>query len=36
MKEFKISEFLTLKIEGDKTNIYVDDDLFEQCKFLIS
>ena len=53
MKEFKINEFLTLKLERDetklvalsinedptiqdfKTNIYVNGELFEQCKFLL-
>ena len=34
-KEFKINEYITLKLEGEKTNIYVKDQLFNQCKFLL-
>ena len=35
MKEFKINEFLTLKLEDGKTNIYVKGEHFDQCKFLM-
>ena len=39
MNEFKVNEFLTLKLEGDafnkKTNIYVNGELFEQCMYLM-
>ena len=35
MKEFKVNEYITLKLEGGKTNIYVKDRLFNQCKFLL-
>lgn len=35
MKEFQINKFLKLRLEGDKTNIYVNDQLFRQCKFLM-
>ncbi|TKJ26786.1 MAG: hypothetical protein CEE42_04205 [Promethearchaeota archaeon Loki_b31] len=35
MKEFKINKFLKLRLENDKTNIYVKDQLFRQCKFLM-
>jgi hypothetical protein len=35
MKEFTINEFLSLKLEGGKTNLYVNGRLFEQCKFLL-
>ena len=35
MKDFKINEFLTLKLEHNKTNIYIKDKLFKQCKFLL-
>lgn len=35
MKEFKINDFLTLKLEENTTNIYVKGELFEQCKFLM-
>ncbi|MFW9999536.1 MAG: hypothetical protein ACFE9Q_06635 [Candidatus Hodarchaeota archaeon] len=34
-KEFHVNEFLTLKLENDKTNIYVGGALFRQCKFLM-
>lgn len=35
MKEFKISEYITLKLEGDKTVIYVKEEQFKQCKLLL-
>ncbi len=35
MKEFKINDFLTLKLEAGKTNIYVNGELFNQCKHLM-
>ncbi len=35
MKEFKVIEYITLKMEGNKTNIYVNGELFNQCKFLL-
>ena len=35
MKEFVINEFLTLKLEDGKTNIYVKGERFNQCKFLL-
>lgn len=35
MKEFKVNDFLTLKLEENTTNIYVKGELFEQCKFLL-
>ena len=34
MKEFKVNEYITLKLEKEKTNIYVSGELFNQCKFL--
>ncbi|MFO8020077.1 MAG: leucine-rich repeat domain-containing protein [Promethearchaeia archaeon] len=34
-KTFKINEFLTLKLENQRTNIYVNNELFTQCKFLL-
>lgn len=34
-KEFKVNEYITLKLERGKTNIYVKDQLFNQCKFLM-
>ena len=35
MKEFKINEFIKLKFENGKTNIYVNDKLFNQCKYIL-
>jgi len=35
MKEFQINEFITLKLEEGKTNIYVKEKLFKQCKHLL-
>jgi len=36
MKEFQINEHLTLKLErDDKTCIYVDEELFMHCKYLL-
>ncbi len=34
-KKFEINEFITLKLEYGKTNIYVKSQLFNQCKFLL-
>lgn len=34
-KKFKINEYLTLKLEANKTNIYVKGKRFDQCKFLL-
>lgn len=33
--EFKINEYITLKLESGKTSIYMKGELFEQCKFLM-
>lgn len=35
MKIFKLNEYLTVKLEDGFTNIYVNDEYFEQCKFLL-
>jgi len=35
LKSFKINEFITLKLERGKTVIYVADERFQQCKFLL-
>ena len=35
MKEFKINDFLTLKLEENTTNIYVNGELFMMCKYLM-
>ena len=34
-KEFKVNEYLSLKLEDSSTNIYVKGELFQQCKFLL-
>lgn len=34
-KEFKINKKLTVKLENNRTNIYVDGKLFNQCKYLL-
>ncbi|HEC38923.1 hypothetical protein LCGC14_0843180 [marine sediment metagenome] len=35
MQEFKVNNYITLKLESKKTNIYVKGEFFEQCKFLL-
>jgi len=35
MNEFKINEYITLKLENGRTRIYVKGDLFIHCNFLI-
>ena len=35
MKEFEISKYLSLKLENGKTNIYVDNKIFQQCKYIL-
>lgn len=32
---FRINAFLTVKLEANKTNIYVNGELFRQCKYLL-
>jgi len=34
-KDFKINDYITLKLEGRSTNIYVNGKRFNQCKFLL-
>lgn len=34
-EEFKINEYITVKLESGKTNIYIDGKLFQQCKILL-
>ncbi len=34
MTEFKVNEYLTLKLEEGKTNIYIKNEVFNQCKHL--
>jgi len=33
-KEFKVNDYITLKLEDDKTFIYVMGERFNQCKYL--
>ncbi|MFX1487951.1 MAG: hypothetical protein ACFFBI_02315 [Promethearchaeota archaeon] len=35
MLKFQINKLLDLRLEGDKTNIYVNNRLFIQCKYLL-
>lgn len=35
MKEFKVNEYITLKLKAGETNIYVNNELFKQCKTLL-
>jgi len=35
MLEFKVSKYITLKLEGNKTIIYVNGKEFKQCKYLL-
>ena len=35
MKEFKINNYITLKLEADKTIIYVKGKRFNQCKYIL-
>ena len=35
MNEFKVNNFLTLKLEKGKTNIYIKGERIKQCKFLM-
>ncbi len=35
MIEFKINKYITLKLENEKTEIYVNGKLFNQCKYVL-
>jgi hypothetical protein len=35
VKEFKINQYLKLRLEGGRTNIYVNNRLFRQCVYLL-
>ena len=35
MLEFKVNDFVTLKLEDGKTNVYVNGEEFIQCKYLL-
>jgi hypothetical protein len=33
--EFKVNNFITLKLERNKTKIYINQEFFRQCKYLL-
>lgn len=35
MIKFKINEIITLRLENEKTNIYINGELFEQCSYIL-
>jgi len=35
MKEFQVNDYITLKLEGEKTVIFVAGERFRQCKYLL-
>jgi len=35
MQEFKVNEYITLKLEDGEINIYVNGELFNQCKYIL-
>ncbi|HEC36948.1 hypothetical protein LCGC14_0833680 [marine sediment metagenome] len=35
MLEFKVNKFITLKLENEETDIYVNGVLFKQCKYVL-
>ncbi len=35
MKEFEINKYLKLRLENGKTNIYINDELFTHCKYIL-
>jgi len=35
MLEYKINEYITLKLRNDKTLIYVNEKIFHSCKYLL-
>jgi len=34
-KTFKVNEYITLKLENDKTNVYINGKLLHQCRYLL-
>jgi hypothetical protein len=34
-RKFQVNKFLSLKLEDEKTNIYISGELFRQCKYLL-
>ncbi len=35
MKEFKINDYISLRLEKDKTNVYINNEKIIQCKYLL-
>jgi len=35
MNEFKINDYISLRLEKDKTNVYINDEKIIQCKYLL-
>ncbi|KKL03829.1 hypothetical protein LCGC14_2622200 [marine sediment metagenome] len=35
MREFIINDYITLRLEDNKTVIYVNNEVFSQCKYLL-
>jgi len=35
MREFEVNNYITLKLEHGETNIYIKNEFFNQCKFLL-
>lgn len=35
MKDFVVNEYITLRLDGDKTNIYIRNKIFSQCKYIL-
>ena len=35
MKEFKINDYISLRLEMDKTNVYINNEKIIQCKYLL-
>ena len=35
MKEFRVNEYLTVRLEDKKSNIFIKGELFQQCAFLM-
>jgi len=35
MQKFKVNDYIKLKLEDNKTNIYINEEMFKQCKYLL-
>ena len=36
MSEFVVNSFIKVRLEFGKTNIYINDELFKQCKYVLT